>query len=307
MTPDLRKLHSTRPLVAALALVLNLSIALPVCAQAVVATVNDSPVTDYDIEQRAKLHRVLKLPFTKDIAVEGIIEDRLKIIETKKYKIQPGEAEVVDAIGRVAQEMKIPTEALSAQMQKAGVSADHVREHFGAQYAWKIYARSMNKTLDISERKIRQELEKRGLKGGVEYTLRQIFFVVAAGSNEASVKSRMREAEALRNRFTDCSTGPQMAIQYTDVVVKDPVVRTGSAFPPAFARELDSTPVGRVTRPQRVQSGIEMLAICRKGPARDADESAADTIRQELLEKRFEQEGDKLYRRVRARAVVAKR
>ena len=79
-----------------------LLLAGPACAQQVVATVNDSPVTDYDIDQRARLHRALRLPFERNIAIDGIIEDKLKIIETKKFKIRAGEAEIVDEIGRFA-------------------------------------------------------------------------------------------------------------------------------------------------------------------------------------------------------------
>ena len=284
-----------------------LLLAGPACAQQVVATVNDSPVTDYDIDQRARLHRALRLPFERNIAIDGIIEDKLKIIETKKFKIQAGEAEIVDEIGRVARELKMPTEALSAEMQRAGVDAAHVREHFGAQFVWKVYTRSLNKTLDVSERQVRAELAKRGLAGGAEFTLRQIFVVVPPGSPETLVRTRLRDAETIRTRFTDCASGAAFATQMLDVAVKDPIVRTETALTPAIVKELSAMQVGRVTRPQRVQSGFEMLALCAKGVARDGVERASEQIRMELLDKRYEQEGDKLYRKVRQRAVVVKR
>ncbi len=284
-----------------------LLLAGPACAQQVVATVNDSPVTDYDIDQRARLHRALRLPFERNIAIDGIIEDKLKIIETKKFKIQAGEAEIVDEIGKVARELRMPTEALSAEMQRAGVDAAHVREHFGAQFVWKVYTRSLNKTLDVSERQVRAELAKRGLAGGAEFTLRQIFVVVPPGSPETLVRTRLRDAETIRTRFTDCASGAAFATQMLDVAVKDPIVRTDTALTPAIVKELAGMQVGRVTRPQRVQSGFEMLALCARGVARDGVDKASEQIRMELLDKRYEQEGDKLYRKVRQRAVVVKR
>ena len=201
----------------------------------------------------------------------------------------------------------MPTEALSAEMQRAGVDAAHVREHFGAQFVWKVYTRSLNKTLDVSERQVRAELAKRGLAGGAEFTLRQIFVVVPPGSPETLVRTRLRDAETIRTRFTDCASGAAFATQMLDVAVKDPIVRTDTALTPAIVKELAGMQVGRVTRPQRVQSGFEMLALCARGVARDGVDKASEQIRMELLDKRYEQEGDKLYRKVRQRAVVVKR
>jgi peptidyl-prolyl cis-trans isomerase SurA len=293
-------------LVAAWLIGLSISSA-PAAAQQIVATVNDSPITDYDVEQRVRMHSVLGLPATSAIALEGLIEDRVKLIETRKYKIPAGEPQVVEGMGRVAALLQIPTATLSARLEAAGVSAQHVREHFGAQNAWLIYARSINRSLDVSERQVRTELSRRGASGGWEYDLRQIIFILPSNASEQTLRSRTREAEELRRRFTDCSTGPRLAARMHDVAVKETVTRSGETLDAGFVRLLDSMPIGRITAPRPTSTGLEMLALCGKRPSRDSEESAADEMRQSLLARRHEQEGDRLYSRVRARAVIVRR
>ena len=62
-------------------------------AQTVIATVNDDPVTNIDIEQHTRILKVLHKNATRDAALESIFETRLKLIETAKYKINPTDPE----------------------------------------------------------------------------------------------------------------------------------------------------------------------------------------------------------------------
>ena len=66
-------------------------------AQSVIATVNDDPITDYDVQERMKLNKILQRPTTSDAALEDIIADRLKIGETMKFKIDPTDQDIGNA------------------------------------------------------------------------------------------------------------------------------------------------------------------------------------------------------------------
>jgi peptidyl-prolyl cis-trans isomerase SurA len=277
--------------------------AAPLRAQQLVATINDSPITNFDLEQRAKLNRVLRLPTTREALLEAIFADRLKLGEAKKFKLQPGDQEVASMISRSAAKMKMQPQALVAAIQRGGVSNELIKEHFGAEYAWAIYTRSMNKGLDVSTGQVRAELAKKGSKGGAEYQIRQIVFIV---SNAAAAANRQREAEGLRNRFSDCASGAALARALPDVAVKDPVTRSTANLPDELAAMLDRTPVGRLTPPQRTASGIEMVAVCGKTTGTESD-AASESVRQELVNARYETEAEKLYRDVRKRAVVVTR
>ena len=303
----LRLFNTSRAVAAALlASASCMSLAAPARAQQLVATVNDSPVTNFDVEQRAKLNRVLRLPTTREALLEGIYEDRLKLAETKKYGMQPSEQDAMGMIGRTAAQLKTQPQILYASMQKAGVSADAIKEHFGASYAWSAYVRTLNKTLDVSQTQIRAELAKKGSKGGADYSIRQIVFIVPTSASPAILQNRMREAEGLRNRFTDCAAGSQLARQLPDVAVKEAITRSSATLPDQLAEVIGRTQIGHLTPPSRTSGGIEMLAVCGKTDAKDSD-AAADSVRQELLGVRYDQEAIRLYKEIRAKAVVVNR
>ena len=277
--------------------------AAPAAAQQLVATVNDSPVTDYDLDQRLKMNRVLKLPTSRGALFESIVADRLRLAATKKLGFSPGDQDALGMIGRAARKQKVDPQALYVTLQKAGVSQETIREHFGAAYAWLAYARTLNKSVDVSQTQIRAELARRGQTGTVDYTIRQIIFIVPASDGQAGLEKRTREAEGLRRRFADCASGVQLARSLHDVAVKDPVVRSAPSFPEAFLDVIRNTPLGHLTPPTPTTGGIEVVAICDRKEVRDS-EAGADAVRQELLDVRYEQEAQRLYRDLRRRAVI---
>jgi peptidyl-prolyl cis-trans isomerase SurA len=292
------------------AMVLAMVFALPASqarAQALVATVNDSPVTTYDLEQRMKLLRVLRANATREAALESIVEDRLKLGEITKYGLRPTEQDAAAELGRIAAERKIPAGALGGSLQAAGVSAGHWQEHGRAQVGWRGLVGAINKGVGVSEVEVRQELEKRRGKGdSAEYRLTQVILVVPGSAGPGVAEQRAREAENLRSRFNDCQSGLQLARTLKDVAVKAQFSRSGSSLSPELAEVLQRTPVGRLTPPQRGATGVEMIAVCGKG-AESSDGQAAQEIRQTLLAKKLKVEEEKMYAPVRKRAVVVRR
>ncbi len=280
--------------------------AAPVRAQSLVATVNDSPVTTYDLEQRIRLLRVLRQPATPAAALESLVEDRIKAAEIRKYGIAPSVQDASQELARIASERKIPPASLGPALQSAKVDAQHWQEHGRAQIGWRGYVSALNKSVGVSETEVRAELDRRGAAKSQEYNLRPIVFVVPRTASGAEAEARAREAANLRTRFTDCDSGLQFARALRDVAVRPAITRTPSSLPDAMAAVIEKTPVGRLTPPSRTSEGIEMLAVCSKGRA-GTDGSAAQEVRQELLAKKLAGVGEKLYEPLRKRAIIVKR
>jgi peptidyl-prolyl cis-trans isomerase SurA len=279
----------------------------PARAQAIVATVNDSPVTNYDLEQRMKFLRVLRQDASREAALESIVEDRLKLGEINKYGLRPSDQDAAGEVARIAAEKKIPPQALGGAMQAAKVDAKHWQEHGRAQVGWRGLVSALNKTVGVSETEVRSELAKRGgKKSNSEYKMRQVILIVPRSAGAGAYENRMREAEGLRTRFTDCDTGLQLARGLPDVAVKEQMSRSAASLSDELAQLFERTPVGRMTPPQRSQTGIEMIAICGKG-AEGSDGAAAQEIRQALLAKKLKSAGEKLYEPLRKRAVIVRR
>ena len=298
---------TTRHLSAlALALASGLMFATAASAQSLVATVNDSPITNYDLEQRVRLLRVLREPASPATALESIIEDRLKATETRKYGINPSVQDAGQELARLAASKKISPQSLWSALQSSRVDTQHWQDHGRAQIGWRGYVSALNKGVSVSETEVRAELARRGSKRSQDYNLRPIVFIVPRSAGSGEAEGRSREAANFRTRFTDCESGMQFARALRDVAIRPQITRSLSSLPDGLADVIGKTPVGRLTPPQRTGDGYEMIAVCSAGGA-GTDSSAAQEVRQELLAKKLEGVAEKLYAPLRKRAIIVKR
>lgn len=274
-------------------------------AQTIVASINGDPVTNIDIDERMKLLRVLRKPATKDAAIESLFKDRLEIHEAGKYGVNPKDAELSQEIIKVAQELKIQPDALIAAIQGAGVPADHFKAHFRADMAFGMLVQALNKGVEASESQVRAELEKQGGKAaaGTQYKVQQIILTLPNGVSPAALAERGREAEQLRARFTDCETGLPLARALNDVTVRDPLTRTSAELGDGLRQLLDKTPTGHLTPPSRSSAGLELVAVCSKGAAKD-DTAVRAAISQKLLAAHIAEDSARRLKELRDRAVV---
>ncbi|PNG24472.1 SurA N-terminal domain-containing protein [Methylocella silvestris] len=279
----------------------------PVHAQAIVASINGDPVTNIDIDQRMKLLRVLRKPATREAAIESLFRDRLQIHEAEKYGVNPRDADISQQIVQTATDMNMQPQALLAAIQGAGVSEDQFKSYFRANLAFTVLVKALNKGVEASETQVRAELEKQGGKAaaGTSYTVQQIIFTLPIGTTPASLAVRAKEAEQLRSRFSDCKTGAEMARTLNDVTVRDPLTRSSHELGDQLRQLLDKTPVGHLSPPQRSTSGLEMVAVCARGPAKD-DTAIRQTIAQKLLAAHIQADGERRLKELRDRAVIVK-
>ncbi len=277
-------------------------------AQVIIATVNDDPITNVDLEQRIKMLKVLRKPATSEAAFDSLTDDRVKSSETKKYQIKSTDAEIGREIVRVAGQLKIEPNAFIAELDHAGVSNDHYKAHFAVESSFAILVQALNKGVEASETEVRAELAKEGGKAaaGTEYSVRQIILPVLPNAPPATVEARAHLAEQIRTRFTDCQSGVPMIQAMDDVVIRNPISRTALQLGEGLKQLLDKTPTGHVTPPQRSATGFEMLALCSKGVSSD-DTTARELISQKILAAFYATEEAKLLKELRSRAVIKKR
>lgn len=274
-------------------------------AQTIVVSINGDPITDIDINERMKMLRVLRKPATREAAIESLFADRLKIREATKFGLRPGDSEASQQIIKVAQEMKMPPDALVAALQRAGVSQEHFKAHFGADFALIVLVQALNKGVEASEQQVRAELAKQGGKAaaGNEYTVRQIIFTVPNDASVASFNARVQETENLRARFVDCESGLALVRAMPDVTIRSPLTKTEAELGEGLVQLLDKTPVGRLTPAQRSTSGLEMIAVCGKAAAKDTSAVRA-AISQKILAEHFASEAERRLKEMREKAVI---
>ncbi len=279
----------------------------PAFAQAIAVTVNGDPITTIEVDEQMKFLRVLKQPASRDTAMEDLIADRLKLRQANKFGIDATEAGMTQTLNQLSVRNKTTSQALVAALQAAKANTDLVRSHLRALSAWNDYVKSRNKSLAVSDNDVTAALASDASlgKGLTEYQLQQVVFVVPVNSPPSLYESRLREAQALRTRFTDCASGLPLARALPDVAIKPPISKTTSTLPEATRKALETTGKGRLTPPDRTAAGVEMIAVC--GMDEDIDNSSIrDNVQEKLLTERLAKEAERLYKDLRATAVVEK-
>ena len=277
----------------------------PAFAQAIIASINGDPITNIDIDERMKMLRVLHKPATREAAIESLFTDRLETQEANKFGINPRDSDISQQIVKTAQAMKMAPEALVGAFEHAGVTADHFKAHFSADMGFAVLVQALNKGVEASEDQVRAELAKQGGKAaaGTEYTVREIILAIPRSATAEALTERAHEAEQLRERFTGCDSGLPMARAMNDVTVRDPLIKTSVEMGDGLRQLLDKTPTGHLTAPQRSIEGLEMIAVCSKGTAKD-DSAARAAISQKILAAHIEADSERRLKELRARAVV---
>lgn len=279
----------------------------PARAQAIALSVNGDPVTNVDLEQRMKLLRAYHKAGTREAAVESMIEDRLKAHEASRFGIAIKDEEIGEQVQSDAKKLKISGQQLLADIAKTGVSQDHARGHFKAELAYSVLVRALNRGVEASEIQVRQEMAKeKGKSTIISYTIRQVVFTVNPGGGVAALSASVKDAEALRGKFTSCETGIPYAKSLPGVAVREKLTRTSAQLGDGIKEVLDKTPLGHLTAPSRSPNGIELIAVCERSAAKDDDE-LRKTIAERLLAEHMEQDVQAKYKEMRSHAVIERR
>ena len=274
-------------------------------AQAIVASVNGDPITSVDVEQRMKLLRALHRPATRDAAIESMVEDRLKAREASRFGVVIKDDEASEELQILAKKMKVSAQQLAGDISRAGVSQNHASNYLKSELGYTVLIRALNKGVEASEIAVREELAKEKSKGGgvTTYTIRQVVFTITPGEGAEALTASVKEAEALRMRFSDCSTGIPYAKTLPGVAVRDKLTRNSTQLNDGVKELLDKTPVGHLTAPSRSPNGIELIALCDRSAEKN-DEELRKSISDRLLAQHFEAETQAKYKEMRAAAVI---
>jgi peptidyl-prolyl cis-trans isomerase SurA len=281
----------------------------PALAQQVVALVNGDPITALDVAQRAKLIEIsTRKQVSRQEALEELIDEKLKLFIARRYKLDITTKEVDAAFDGIASRAGTTPQQFSQALLNAGVSADAVKNRIKADMAWnQIIRGKFQANFQIRERDIHDTLVSRRKEDqpvvGYEYTLRPILLIVPRGSPEAVIAARRKEAENLRARFQNCEEGVTMARQLKDVAVRDMIYRTSADFTAGLRDILEKTAEGKLTPPEQTQQGIELYAICSKKET-TSEMPGKREVREEMMNKRFVEQGKSYLKELRANAMI---
>jgi peptidyl-prolyl cis-trans isomerase SurA len=266
---------------------LTASIVAPAMAdQKVLVTVNDIPITSFDIDQRISLWKLLgERGGDRKKALNQLIDDIAKVEQAKKYKVEASDKEISERMSGLAKGLKTDEVGLEGKLRAQGISLAAMRQYFAAQIAFSRIVRGKYKEdFSISKADVDRKLAgfKTQINGLVEkrkqeimkdprmkpvtaYQILEINFPVDTGGGEMTnelMQSRAIEVNQYVSRFKGCSSARAAASGIFNVQVGKMVEANGAALPAPLKAAFDKTKPGTAIGPIRGPKGLQALGFC---------------------------------------------
>jgi peptidyl-prolyl cis-trans isomerase SurA len=271
------------PIVFTCVLALCASIpAVQAADQKVIVTVNDLPITSFDVEQRMNLWKLVGggsgAGDARKRALNELIDDIAKVEEAKKYKAEATDKEIDARLGEVAKGLKTDDKGLQSKLRAQGVSVTAMRQYLAGQIAFgRILKGKYKVSVDATPAEIDRKLSgyKSEIDGKVKkfmsdprmqavtvYEIQEITFPVDGEITPEVLQSRAIEANGFLSKFKGCKSSRAAASGIFNVKVGKQIEADGRKLPPQLKALLDKSNPGRAIGPMRSQSGMQVLAFC---------------------------------------------
>jgi len=261
--------------------------------------VNEKPITTYDINQRAKLIRLIQrssVAASRREAEKELIDDQLRLEEASRIGVKISEAEVNNAYANIARNVKLTPAKLTAGLRQSGVNPQTLKDRLKAQLAFQqSVRRRFNSQVDVDESDIINALRKSDDENkniSVEYNLQRVIVVVPKKSSKGFRNKRLAESNRIRKAVSSCDSSGAVFGKYSEVVVQPIGRRLETELPEPMRKEINKTTLGKLTSPRKTEVGFEMIAVCGKREIA-SDIAARTELENELRAK----EGEALTRR----------
>lgn len=291
--------------------------------QKVIVTVNDMPITSFDIQQRINLWKLLGEPNARKdgarkLALNELIDDIAAIEETKKLKFPPTEKEVDEYLLDYAKGLKTDERGLKSKLKGQGISVAAMRQYLAGRLAFNRLVRGKFKedfSVSDAEVKKRQAQYRAEIDGKINsqiakieadprrrpitvYQLMRIRFPVDApegGMTQEVLNSRAIEVNTFVQRFKGCGNAKAAASGIFNVKVDKKFDVDASKLDKQMRQTLEKLGQGRAIGPVRSPNGLEAIAFCGSRKIvppkierpKDIQYPTADQVRNVLVQEKY--------------------
>jgi peptidyl-prolyl cis-trans isomerase SurA len=283
--------------------------AAPARAQNAVVVVNGDPITNFDIDQRVKLIALSGGGKTasRQEAIEELINDRVKVKESKKFNLDLSSSEIEVQYATMAARMRLTHEQLDKVLEGKGIRPETLKSRLKADFLWSQLVRGRyGQSLIVGEKDVNSAIQVKGDgredTGSFEYKMRPVVLFVPKGSAQSAIDLRKKDAETLRGRIQSCEQAESTFRAMRDGVIRDQITKTSADLPAPLREILDKTPVGQMTAPEVTRQGVEMVALCSRNPSTETPEKRA--AREKLYSQKYDAQAKKYLEEARRGSMI---
>jgi peptidyl-prolyl cis-trans isomerase SurA len=272
-------------------------------------TVNDIPITSFDVEQRVSLYAILgrdkgSPEDQRKRALQSLIDDQVKLAEAKKYNATPDNKMVEAQIDKMAKGSNTDAKGLGEKLKAKGSSMSALRTLVLAQIAFNRLITAMYKVkVEVEPAEIDKKYNEFANDPRLQpITVYEILEIEMPVENTSDVMAqqlliaRAADAAQYRNRFKGCAGARQAASGIYNVRISRRVQADGRRLPKQLKVALDKIGPGGLIGPARTKSGIQLIAFCDKKniapnkPTREQIETMLTNKKHDLYEERYMRE-----------------
>ncbi|EAR50181.1 PPIC-type PPIASE domain protein [Oceanicola granulosus HTCC2516] len=226
-------------------------------------TVNDSAISFYEIDQRAKLLRVFNTPGDLEaLAREQLVEDRLKLAELDRAGLQLSEESLAAEMEAFAGRADLPYEQFIGVLAEAGVAEETLRDFVRVGVSWRDYIRTRYRgRAEVNEADVDQTLAAPP-NGGTQIEVLLNEIIIPAPPPRAA------EAQAIAERIsqtTSTAAFEAAAREYSALPSRERGGRLDwlpiANYPPPIQALVLGLAPGEVTAPLPIPNGIALFQL----------------------------------------------
>jgi peptidyl-prolyl cis-trans isomerase SurA len=284
--------------------------------QGVLVTVNDYPITSFDVEQRVRLNVVLgrgqgSAEEQHKRALQAVIDDQIKLAEAKKYKADPNDKTIDAQIEKMAKGSNTDAKGLGAQLKAKGASMSALRRLVAAQIAFNRLISAMYKVkveVDPAEvdKKYQEYVNDPRLQPVTVYEILEIEMPVentGEAMQQQLLVARAADAAQYRRAFKSCASARQAASGIFNVQIGKRMQADGRKIPKPLKAALDQAGTGGLIGPARNKTGIQLVAFCGKKSVAP-EKPTRQQIEMMLTNKKYDVYEERYMREIRRNAFI---
>ena len=244
-------------------------------SQRLVVVVNDHPITDFDIDQRMRLKQALGASGGSEAqqrkaALEELIDDVIKQVEAKRYKIDPNDKQIADSIEKMAKNIGTTTKGLTDSLGAKGISIGTLNQYVKASIAFNwIASQQYNVKVAVDpaevDRRMASIQSNPQFRPVAVYELQEISLPVEEMGEAMApqlFQARAIEAQQFMQRFEGCANSKAAASGIFNVKITKTIQVAAADLPADMRQALDQVGPGKLLGPMRGPEGVQIVAFC---------------------------------------------
>jgi peptidyl-prolyl cis-trans isomerase SurA len=238
----------------------------------IAALVNDDVITLFDLQARLNLIVLSsQLPATDEVrqrlapqVLRTLIDDRLRLQETRKQKIAVTDQEIDNAVREIEERNKMPRGGMYALLDQNRIDRGTLRLQIEAEISWrKMIMNQVRANVVISDEAVDDAIQRiEANKGQPEYLLNEIF--IAMGTGKSADETR-QITERLRQQITEGANFEELARSFSQSASAASGGNLGwvreDQFDPALIKAIQTLNAGELSQPIQGIDGFYILSL----------------------------------------------